>query len=309
MSHESALAQLNTAIKPGGTQAPVASPTAVVVSPDSFSEAPETVGEPQATTELESTKFTALAKREQALVKEREALKREKDALESERARVKEVLTPFEQFKVLKEKDPVEALKNLGFSETDIVNFLAAEKKEPTMEEKAAAAAKGEIENFRKEQAEKESKVQAEKNIQLIKSFENQITNTITKEADKFEYCNFYGKIAEAQIMETVQQVLIDTGDLISAKEAAQMVEDMYEAEDKAMSERIKKRKPLVPEPVQVIPDAPLKPSVAGVPPKPKSLTNAATATVATTVNRKETSEQKRARLEEALRSGVYKKA
>lgn len=260
---------------------------------------------PEAPKELESTRFTHLAKKESALVKERESFKREKQEFESQREKLTAAEKRVQEFEALKQKDSVAALKFAGFSDTDVMNYLAAAEDKSTPEEKAAKAAQGEIQKFRDEQTKKETEAQTKRNKEVIGKFKNDITKHISNDKDKYEYCNFNGSIAEELILETVSQVFEDTKQIISVEEAAQMVEEYYEGLDKQMS-TLKKRQPR-----EAVQEAKkqvemLKAEVSPGQPNrtTKTLSNRATATVASTIPKTETRSQKRERLIQKLAAG-----
>jgi hypothetical protein len=292
MSKEAALATLNNIPTPP----PTATPAEVGPNPAGEAKAPE------APKELESTRFAHLAKKESIFVKNQEKLKAERQAFEAERKKYVEAYERTQKFEELKAKSAREALQFAGFTDTDIVNIFAESEDKSTPEEKAARAAQAEIQKFKDEQATQAKAEQQKKNTQVIKQFKDSITSTLAADKEAFEYCNFHGAVAEELIFETVQHVLETSGELISAKEAAQMVEGYYEETDKAMS-TLNKRKPketAVEEAKQKV--EALKPEMPGR--SATTLTNKATATIAAaTTTKKETPQEKRQRLIEQLGS------
>lgn len=275
---------------------------------------------------LDSDRFARLAAREAKLVKEREALKLEQQSFKTEQQKTYEARTKYDEiigkankFEELKEKDVVEALKHIGLSDTQIFNLMAnrEEPKPPTPEElsaQAALAAQTEIKKFQDEQALKADKEAKERDERAINGFRKAIGESITKEAEKYEYCAHYGQIAEDLVYETILNIMSDdqkegvtTAPHDAMKEAIELVENFYENEDKAMS-KIKKRQPketAAPEPETKTQPTRTRTVEAKAPTKPiPTLTNKATATVASTVTGKETPAQKRERLENWLRTG-----
>ena len=248
---------------------------------------------------LDSTRFSQLAKKEAELQKNREALKAEQTQFMTERQKFNEIQKQINSFNETKAKDPVEALKLLGFTEKDLFNFIAAQEDTSTPEERATRAAQSEIQKFKDEQAKAKADLQANQNKAVLAQFNKDISDTIAKNADKYEYCNYNGPLAVDLIEETVSQVLATDGELITVQEAIEMVEQYYEDEDKAMSS-LKKRQPRTEAAPAPAADAPLKPQVS---PRPTNqarptLTNKS-ATVNSTVPapRGETPDQKKARL------------
>ena len=300
MSKESALA---SAI---ATPPPPAPPT-----PEAPVETTTTVGSPglqetKAPETLESSRFNQLAKKESEIVKQREQLKKDREAYEAEKEKLRDVNEKLKRFEELKVKDPIAALKEAGFTETDLYNFLSAAEDKSTPAEQAAKAAQAEIKKFQDAEAKKVSEAQAAQNKQVIEKFKTDITKTVGADKDKYEYCNFYGAVAEELIYDTVERVLKDSGELISVEEAAQMVETYYEEGDKAMMTAVKKRQAKEAAQAEEKKDEPLKAEVVpGQPNKPstKTLTNKLAATVTSTIPKSETRDEKKARLADKLRN------
>lgn len=282
MSHESALA-LATGQSP--TPPPVTEQSPGLAA----------VAEPT----LDSTRFANLARKETEIVKQREAMKTREAELKAMEERLKPIEAKWKEFEDLKAKDQVAAMKMAGFSDTDLINFLAAHEDKSTPEEKAAKAAQSEIQKFKDEQA-KIAKDNADKqNTQVIDRFKKDITAFVASDKDKYEYLNHHGALAEELIFEYVSQVHEDSNEIISLQEAADAIEAFYEESDQAMSS-LKKRQPKVE--VVETKDEPLK---AEVSPRPsKTLSNRTVASAAATIPRNETPSQKRERLIEKLRNG-----
>lgn len=316
MSRESAMSMLN-----GASSGVVTPPLVPQVSPmpepktEAATEVPKTEA---VTTAIDSDRFAMLAKKEAKVQKEREEWKAQ---VAKERAEIEELKTklktPYEKiqaFEALKAKDPIAALKEIGFTETDIFNFMAGqEKKEPTTEELARAAAAEEVNKFKQEQAKVAAELQKSRETALLSSYTDNISNAIKKNPDKYEYANYFGEEAKELGLEFARECVKANQEPPTPEEVAEAVEEYYEEQDKAMS-ALKKRQPKVevkapsesdrmfkkePERTRTLTDTTGKPL--------KTLTNKATATVASTVTRKETHEQKKERLIAALKAGTYK--
>lgn len=262
--------------------------------------APET---PPAT-DINSTRFAHLAKKESEFVKRQEIYKKEKADFEAEKQKYLSSHDRITKFDELKSKNAREALQFAGFTDTDIINIFADMEDKSTPEERATKAAALEIQKFKDEQTKVQQDEASKKNASVIKKFRNDISTAIETNKDKFEYCNFYGPIAQELIYETVASVLQTDKELISIEEAAQMVESHYEEQDKAMS-NLNKRKPKD-EAIQEAKDKieALKPEMPGSS-RPKTLSNRTAASVASAKTAiKETPSQKRERLIERLRNG-----
>lgn len=270
-------------------------------------EVPQEVTQVQATKDIDSDRFAKIAAREAKFVKDREAFKLEQQTIAQEKEKLRSVKEQIDQFEQMKTKDPVAALKAIGFKEEDIFNFLAA-KEEPTTEEKAALAAQTEIKKFRDEQLAEVKKLEQERSDRALKAYKDQIPKMISSEAEKYEYCNYNGPIAEEIIYETILNFMKDDQTLTphdAMKEAIEAVEKMYEDEDVAMS-KLKKRQPkeaVAP----AAPEVPLKAQVnprSSSPNRATSLTNKIAPTTASTAKKSESPSEKRARLESWLRNG-----
>lgn len=311
MSKEAAMSMLTGT--PVQTSTPAGSPGLVAV---------ETPKAPA----LDSTAFAALAKKEAQFVKEREQFKRERDETLAEREKLKTLHQRYQQFEENKTKDPVAALKELGFKEADIFNYMAAQDKpEATPQELAAQAAReateARIKEFEDAQAKKLQDEITARDNGLIQGFKSDINQAIRANPEKFEFCSHYGPIAEDLIYETALAVVKESGgkDPITAEEITEMVENYYEEQDKAMN-TLKKRKPQAPDPATpeakgqpersrtVTPGFPNEPQQKPTVTKSRTLSNAATASVASTVTRgQESKGQKRERLMAWLASGEKK--
>lgn len=274
------------------------------------------------TSNLQSTPFNQLAKKEADLVRQRNEFKKERETVEAERDRLGKAAQEYHAYQEAKKTDPVAALKMIGFNETDIFNYMAAQQKpELTPEQRAIQAAEqaadAKIKAFEEGQIKKEKDAQLVQDRGLIQGFKQEVTGVMQKNPDQYEYCNFYGKPAQDLAYEVTLEVVRQSKgqDIITAKEAADMVEEFYEEQDKLMSS-LKKRQPQAPAtaPTQKEPE---RTRTLSTPPdnpdKPKptithsrTLHNGATSTVASTrQTRNETREQKRERLIEALRNGA----
>lgn len=263
---------------------------------------------------IDSDRFAIIAKKEAKLVRDREEFKKQQTDAAAKEVKLKEYLEKIETFEAKKKVDPIDALKFIGFSETDIFNFMANKEtpKEPTAEEIAEKVADKKLSEYKEEQAKVAADAQKAREQGLVTQYSTQIESAIKANPEKYEYANYYGKQAEELAIEFATANVKLNGELLSPDEIAQAVEEYYEEQDKAMS-TLKKRQPKVDgnstdsvkqEPVRTRTVTP--PIGAAAPAPSKTLTNKATATVASTITRKETHEQKKERLISALKSGTY---
>lgn len=257
---------------------------------------------------LDSDRFAILAKKEAKIVREQQAFKAEQAKLADEKTRLTEFYNKIQRYEELKKADPIAAIKELGFSETDLFNYLSGqEKKEPTTEELASKAAQDAIDKFKVEQSKIQNEAQKARDDGIIKRFHGQIGESIEKNKDKYEYCAFNGPLAQELAFDLVNQVLKDSkgSELLSIDEALDMVENYYEEQDKSMS-TLKKRQPKV-EAAPIKSKEPERTRTITPPigaPATKTLSNKVSPTVASTVKLVETHEQKKTRLIEALKRG-----
>lgn len=292
MSRDSALAVLS-----GETPSPVAEVTSV--------ETPVAPLEPAK--DLESSRLALFAKKEAAIVRDREEFKKQRQEWEEEKGRFKPLMEKGQRFEELIKSDAVEALRLMGMTDAQILNTFAnvtGEKAPTPPEELARIAAQEEIKKFQEQEAAKAADAEAKRHASILDKFNKDITKTIAADPDKFEYCKYYGPVAEGLIHETVAEVLKAEGQLISIKEAAELVENYYEEQDKAMSS-LKKRTPEKKTIEAAKSDA--KMAMDKYNQNAKTLTNKAAATTASTIQKTETRAEKRERLENMLRNGLSK--
>lgn len=268
-------------------------------------------------TTLDSDRFAHLAAKEAQLVKQREQYKSEQQKLYEEKQKLKSVKDQIDKFQALQKQDPVAALKEIGFKEEDILNFLADKQpEEQTPEQKIALAAQAEVQKLRDEMKAKEDADLKARDDRAINGYKNEIGKTITKEADKFKFLNHYGPIAEDLVYETILEITrteenINPHEIM--KEALELVEnhymDDYQAKVKFMTpKQIEEavQAPLPPQRTRTI-QAPVNPVDKPVHKPAPTLTSRATATIAGSIPKPETKAQKRDRLESILRGGWQK--
>lgn len=264
--------------------------------------------------ELVSTRIAHIAKFEAKKREEQEALKRDREEFNKSKSEFDPFYAKYKEFEAMRAKDPVAAIKMLGFSDTDYVNFVAAQEDKSTPEEKAAKVADAKIAEFKAEQAKKEKEAEAKRDQEAQDEFRKDIGTTIKADPEQFELCNYYGEAAEALIFKTIQQGYEE--DLktnpeakpMSLEDAAKLVEGYYEdfhVEANKLKKFNKTAEAPKEEPVAKK-EEPLKAEVKpGMP--PRTLTNrvAPTAAAASPAAKKESPAEKRARLERWLATGV----
>src|SRR5579863_6089690 len=133
---------------------------------------------------LQSAPFTHLAKKEADLVRARQEFKRDQEIWNQEKTRLQEAKKQYDEYNEAKKTDPLSALKKLGFSETDIFNYLANNQPpELTSEQKAAQAAESaadaRIKAFEEAQTKKEKDAQIAQDKSLIQGFRQELNQVI----------------------------------------------------------------------------------------------------------------------------------
>jgi hypothetical protein len=238
MSNEmqAAMALLNA---PGVT--PSATPAAPVATPET-PEAPKAPTDAKLT-ESTSQRFAALARREQQLVKERQAIAAEKTRIASLEAKIKELTEQQESIKQQARLNPRKALEYLGTNYEDITNhFLKGEAVTPELvagvvEEKLTAFQKQQIEEREAEKkAAEEAKrlsTQAEAD-RTINEFKSDLRTYLDQNKDKYELISLYD--SQDAVYETIEQYFAKEKKILSADEAAEMVEKQLEELAKRLS-------------------------------------------------------------------------
>ena len=272
----------------------------------------------------DSARFAAIARKEAQLVRDREAFKAEQAAILKEKEAARAVLDKSKRFEELRGKDGIAALKEMGYSETDIFNMFASlgPKTEPTAEQKivadAKAAAEAEIRAFKEEAAKKEAEATAARDKQLISGLRTGISEFIKANPEEYRYCAYYGEQATEQAYEIIKAGLEASKgeDLIDFKEAVKMAEDFFQERDNDM-EKIRKRAaaPAEVPPTKTAP-ARTRTVTAGDPryqqattiTRTRTLTNDARVTGTQQIPRAETREQKKERLVAQIKANGLRK-
>lgn len=242
---------------------------------------------------LESTRFAQFAKKEAQLVKEREAMK-------LERAKYDEVNKKVQAFEDKRKTDPVAALRDVGFSETEIFNFLAAEtdakEKASNPEEIARRVAQEELKKRDDEQSKNAQTAQEKKNAEIIDTYKKSITDVIKNGADKFKANTHFGPVAEEMAFLVAEEAVKAGDDAPSAQEAAEIVEEYYKMQYEDLKTLFEpKVQAKVEAPVAQDKTKTLAPMLQHN--KPKTITNQVVATTASTIQKKESRSEKRERL------------
>lgn len=259
-----------------------------------------------------STQLSHLMKKEARLQTDKEAFKKEQEEFKALKARVQEVYDKAENFEKTRKVDPVKALKELGFSEKEIIDYLSIDDPELSPEERAQRAAQAEIKKFRDEEAEKALQARKNNDSQLVEKFKKDVSALIQADLEKYELCAHYGPAAEQLIFDIAVEEAKEKRPIDIAS-IAEDVEKFY-IED---FDSVKKLKKLTPHEEAIVEEAKeiqrsrvVHPPQEIVKPRATTLTNKITATsasLAKPTDRVETRDEKRARLEQMIRGGLIR--
>lgn len=245
---------------------------------------------------MDSDRFAAFAKRESQLQKDREEVKRQREEILKEKESLGAVKKRASDFDEAWKKNKVEALRMLGATDEDIINIMAeTQKSEETPEDRARKIAQEEADKIRAELRTEKEQLTKSQNDRLVNNLKSDIGEKIKANAEKYEYCAFEGPAAEVQAFEIIKANLKENNELLTVDQALEIAEEFYETRDKAMA-ALKKRQPKVeakaeePAPVQ----------------RSRTITNQVSPTATSMVQRRETPSEKRSRLENALRAGIF---
>lgn len=265
--------------------------------------------------ELVSSRIAQIARKEAKYREEQEALKKEREELHKSKSEFDPFYAKYKEFEAMRAKDPVAAIKMLGFSDTDYVNFVAAQEDKSTPEERAEKIAEAKIAEFRAEQTKEKQGEESRRNEESISGFKKNIGITIKTDPDRFEMCNFYGEAAETLIFQTVQEAYQEdlktdpAAEPMTAEAATDLVEKYYEEHTEELKKLKKFNKQAEAEPEAIV-ERPAAKKVeqikVEVSPGMKTLTNRVASTpAATSLKKPETRAEKRERLMRALASGT----
>lgn len=247
--------------------------------------------------DINASRIAILAKKEAAIQKDREAFKKEREEFIAKQKEADEYIRRGRDFDDLAKKDKIAALKQIGWSDTDIINVMAeSETKEPTTEELATRAAQSETQKLRDELKAASEKAEKDQNDRLVQSLHSEISTEIKTKAEQLKYCAFEGKAAEEQAYQFIVDTLKESGELLTATEAVEMTNSLYEERAKALAKVMgwQEAAPAVEAPPTgrsraPISNVPEKKDLVIPPPPP---------------GRRETSSEKRDRLIQAIKTG-----
>lgn len=193
----------------------VANPQGSVVTTGSLPHTPSTTDAPPEGATVEGTitqqaptpQFSTIIKKEKQILREKRALKEQQLALEAEKQKWAEEQAKLQRFKEL--SNPLEALKEKGWTYEDLTNYVLSDQKTPP--EKMIADVKKELEDLKtaqqreKEQLLAQAKEAAEKEQQqIIDNFKAQTNEYIAQNKDTYELINLHD--AQEVVFATVEE-------------------------------------------------------------------------------------------------------
>lgn len=256
-----------------------------------------------------SAQLAHFAKKEQKFLAEREVFKKEQEEVRVLKTKLEEVYNKAQNFESTRKTDPIKAMKELGFTEQEIIDYLSQDEAPKLSTEEIVQA---ELKKYKDEESKKLEETQKLRDQDLITKFKGQLSATVAADPEKYEACAIEGPVAES-LMYDIAVIEAKEGKVPDPKSIADDVEEYFVS---LYRERSKLKKLSPKEEAAIESSKPLErtkvvhPSQDMVVQKPKitTLTNkvaATSAALAKPVDRAETREEKRARLESILRNGV----
>lgn len=239
---------------------------------------------PAAPKETPSKAFAAVARREQALQRQREQIAQEKAAVAAEKAAIAQARQDMDARYGTKPKTPQEALERYGFSYQDATQHALNPAAPPTAEQ-LARATQEELAEFKRQQVERETNAakaaeqQATAQVQeTLQSFQGEIEEFVKGNPGEYELIALHS--AQNVVYDTVEAYHSKTGNVLSIKEASDLVEK-YLVKQARAALGTKYFKDLTPPPAaQAAQPSPGKPQAAQAPAQPRrTLSNELTPT------------------------------
>jgi hypothetical protein len=186
-----------------------------------------------------SAKFAALSRKEQQIRQREQQLKVQSQQFEQMRQETERLKQEFEQYKQAVKQNPLQKLQEEGLSFDDLTNMqLNGQNPTPEMQikrlrEELSREYKSEVENLRKQyEADKQAAI-AEKQQQALNSYQQQISDVVASNSDKYELINL--NEAQSLVYEVAEEFYNSNGKILSVEEAADYVEKYLEDEAKKL--------------------------------------------------------------------------
>jgi hypothetical protein len=182
-----------------------------------------------------ANRFAFLAKKEAAIVRQRHELKAQMEAMTSQRSEMEKLRAEIDEVKGRKasyRSNPLAALEDAGLSYKELTDFILNNNTVSTESQIKALQDKiSEVESARQrdhQEREENSKRQAaEREVQVIAEFKNEISNFISSKKDDYELTNLYE--SSDLVYDTVEAYFEKTSKVLSIPEACQLVETYLE--------------------------------------------------------------------------------
>ena len=182
-----------------------------------------------------ANRFAFLAKKEAAIVRQRHELRAQMEAMTSQRSEMEKLRAEIDEVKGRKasyRSNPLAALEDAGLSYKELTDFILNNNTVSTESQIKALQDKiSEVENARQrdhQEREEHSKRQAaEREVQVIAEFKNEISNFISSKKDDYELTNLYE--SSDLVYDTVEAYFEKTSKVLSIPEACQLVETYLE--------------------------------------------------------------------------------
>jgi predicted phage-related endonuclease len=182
-----------------------------------------------------ANRFAFLAKKEAAIVRQRHELKAQMEAMTSQRSEMEKLRAEIDEVKGRKasyRSNPLAALEDAGLSYKELTDFILNNNTVSTESQIKALQDKiSEVESARQrdhQEREEHSKRQAaEREVQVIAEFKNEISNFISSKKDDYELTNLYE--SSDLVYDTVEAYFEKTSKVLSIPEACQLVETYLE--------------------------------------------------------------------------------
>ena len=208
-------------------------PESAVTVESELTEGQETVAQPRPAEG--ANRFAFLAKKEAAIVRQRHELKAQMEAMTSQRSEMEKLRAEIDEVKGRKasyRSNPLAALEDAGLSYKELTDFILNNNTVSTESQIKALQDKiSEVENARQrdhQEREEHSKRQAaEREVQVIAEFKNEISNFISSKKDDYELTNLYE--SSDLVYDTVEAYFEKTSKVLSIPEACQLVETYLE--------------------------------------------------------------------------------
>jgi len=182
-----------------------------------------------------ANRFAFLAKKEAAIVRQRHELKAQMEAMTSQRSEMEKLRAEIDEVKGRKasyRSNPLAALEDAGLSYKELTDFILNNNTVSTESQIKALQDKiSEVENARQrdhqEREEAAKRQAAEREVQVIAEFKNEISNFISSKKDDYELTNLYE--SSDLVYDTVEAYFEKTSKVLSIPEACELVEKYLE--------------------------------------------------------------------------------